>query len=309
MLLAGLDYYTKIISARFFHSYTYHIAIDSWNLFKELWLFLVIGIVLTAIFQAFIDKKKLSDWVETHSHISILGAAAFGVVSPLGTYVCIPMAGSLFAAGTPLAPLMAFLIASPILNPTMFLLTVGAFGNEMALVRLGAGILLGVFGGYLFHYLGKKLGKTETIESSGETKAVVQKTFLQKFFKEIKGSTLYMLKYFSIAIIIAAAIKNLVSAEQVEWILGSGSFMSVVFAAGAGIPLYSCGGAAIPILQQLAELGMTQGAVLAFFISGPSTRISNLILLKSVFNWRILTLYLSIILCGAIVLGFLYNIL
>jgi uncharacterized membrane protein YraQ (UPF0718 family) len=118
-----------------------------------------------------------------------------------------------------------------------------------------------------------------------------------------------MLKYFSIAIIIAAAIKNLVSAEQVAWILGSGSFMAVVFAAGAGIPLYSCGGAAIPILQQLAELGMTQGAVLAFFISGPSTRISNLILLKSVFNWRILTLYLSIILCGAIVLGFLYNIL
>lgn len=308
MLLAGLDYYTKIISARFFHSYTYHIFIDSWSLFKELWLFLVIGIFLTAIFQAYIDKKKLSDWVETHSHISILGAAAFGVVSPLGTYVCIPMAGSLFAAGTPLAPLMAFLIASPILNPTMFLLTIGAFGNEMALVRLFAGILLGVVGGYIFHYVGKKTIRPTTVESSFLSKKE-ERTFSQKFFKEMKGSTLYMLKYFSIAIIIAAAIKNLVSAEQVEWMLGSGSFMSVVFAAGAGIPLYSCGGAAIPILQQLAELGMTQGAVLAFFISGPSTRISNLVLLKSVFNWRILWLYLSIILGGAIALGFLYNIL
>jgi len=126
--------------------------------------------------------------------------------------------------------------------------------------------------------------------------------------KELKGSTLYMLKYFSIAIVIAAAIKNLVTTEQVNWILGNGSFMSVVFAAGAGIPLYSCGGAAIPVLYQLSEMGMTKGAVLAFFISGPSTRISNLVILSSVFNFRILSLYLGIVLVGAVVIGVVYNI-
>lgn len=309
MEVVGFDY-IRIISVRFLHSYTYNILVDSWNLFKELWVYLLIGIVLTTIFQAFLDKKKLSDWVKSHSHISIVGAATFGVISPLGTYVCIPMAGSLFAAGTPLAPLMAFLVASPILNPTIFMLTVGAFGYEMAMVRLVVGIFIGIFVGYIFYFLGNRVGKIPELENKNSNKAfnVENKTFIQKFLKEFKGSTIYMSKYFTIAIIIAAAIKNMVSAEQVQFIMGSGSFMSVVFAAGAGIPLYGCGGAAIPILYQLSELGMNKGSILAFFISGPSTRVSNLVILKSVFNWRILSIYLGVIIISAILFGYIYNI-
>jgi len=301
--------YIQTFSSRFFHSYTYNILIDSWGLFKGLWLYLIIGIFLTALFQAFLDKQKLSEWVKRNSHISIIGAAAFGVISPLGTYICLPMAGSLYRKGTPLAPLIAFLVASPILNPTIFMLTVGAFSYEMAFVRLFTGILLGVIGGYLFMYLGDRVGKIsmEEIAVMNKKKDAVKRTLIQKFLREFKGSSLYMLKYFSIAIVIAAAIKNLITNEQVDWMLGSGSFMSVVFAAGAGIPLYSCGGAAIPVLYQLSELGMTKGAILAFFISGPSTRVSNLVILKSVFNLRILIIYLSLVLLGAISFGFIYN--
>jgi uncharacterized protein len=310
---------------RFYMSYTYRILVDSWELMLELWLFLLIGIVFTAVFQVFIDKNKLSRWVLKHPHVSIAGAAAFGVVSPLGTYVCIPMAGSLYSKGAPLAPLMAFLVASPILNPTIFMLTLGAFGYEMAFLRLMAGILLGIFAGYLFMFgVGKKNWIQPKIEEQDSPQTVKERTQSVKsdnsgqtvfsaklivFRKELNGSARYMLKYFSIAILIAAAIKNLVTADQVDWLLGSSSFMSVLVATGAGIPLYSCGGAAIPVLYQLAEMGMTPGAVLAFFISGPSTRLSNLVIIKSVFNFKILSVYLAIILAGAVFLGLIYNLL
>jgi len=304
MNFAGPDIINSL-PTRFYNSYTYHIIIDSWVLLKELWIYLFVGILLTTIFQAFLDKKKLSEWVKRNSHISIIGAATFGVISPLGTYICIPMAGSLYTKGTPLAPLMAFLVASPILNPTIFLLTVGAFGYQMALLRLISGILLGVFAGYLFMYLGDKVGKIPVTEEKISDKNN-NKTVLQKFLKEFKGSTLYMAKYFSIALIIAAAIKNLISVDKVNWMLGNGS-MSVLFAAGAGIPLYSCGGAAIPVLFQLSEMGMSKGAILAFFISGPSTRISNLVITKSIFNIRILSIYLGIVLIGSVLFGLLYN--
>ncbi|MDD3320558.1 MAG: permease [Paludibacter sp.] len=300
----------KYFPSLFHGTYTYRIIVDSWALFMQLWVYLLIGIILTTIFQAFIDKQKLGDWVKNNPHISIIGAASFGVISPLGTYVCIPLAGSLYSKGTPLGPLMAFLVASPILNPTIFLLTIGAFGYEMAFLRLLAGILLGVITGYVFMFLGKKVGKIPISEEKQQNtfkKNTVHKTFYQKFFEEFKGSTIYMSKYFSIAIIIAAAIKNLITTDQVNWLMGSGSAMSVIFAAGAGIPLYSCGGAAIPVLYQLSEMGMTKGAILAFFISGPSTRISNLVIVNSVFNIRILAIYLAIVLAGAILLGFLYN--
>jgi uncharacterized protein len=303
-----MDYF-QLFTSRFLHTYTYNILVDAWQLLSELWLYLLIGIVLTALFQAFLDKQKLSNWIKNHTQLSLLGAAAFGVISPLGTYVCLPMAGSLHRNGTPLAPLMAFIIASPILNPTIFMLTIGAFSYEMAFIRLISGILLGVTGGYVFLYLDKKhkLNFTDSEQVSNIKPNQTQRSVLQKFLRELKGSALYMLKYFSIAIIIAAIIKNIITPNQVEWILGNGSFLSVLFATGAGIPLYSCGGAAIPVLYQLSELGMTKGAILAFFISGPSTRISNLVIMKSVFSLKLVVYYLLIVLSGALILGYFYN--
>ncbi len=307
-MLIDLKNFFETLPSLFYMSYTYRIIVDAWALFLELLIYLVLGIIFTALFQAFINKQKLSAYVARSPHLSIIGAASFGAISPIGTYICIPMAGSLYKKETPLGPLMAFLVASPILNPTIFMLTLGAFGYEMAIVRLITGVLLGATAGYIFWFLGKKVGNTKTMDEKENTKAkTIEKNYLQRFLKELKGTTLYMLKYFSIAIIIAAAIKNLITTEQVEWILGSGSVASVIFAAGAGIPLYSCGGAAIPVLYQLSEMGMTQGAILAFFISGPSTRISNLVILGSVLNIRILSIYLSIVLVGAVASGILYN--
>ncbi len=307
-MLLNIKDFLETLPSLFYMSYTYRIIVDAWALFLELLVYLVIGIIFTALFQAFINKQKLSAYVAHNPHLSIIGAAGFGVISPLGTYICIPMAGSLYKKGAPLGPLMAFLVASPILNPTIFMLTLGAFGYEMAIVRLVTGILLGATAGYIFWFLGKKVGEVKTLSENEITKASnSNKNYLQRFLKELKGATLYMLKYFSLAIFIAAAIKNLITTDQVEWILGSGSVASVIFATGAGIPLYSCGGAAIPVLYQLSEMGMTQGAILAFFISGPSTRISNLVILGSVFNIRILSIYLSVVLIGAVVSGVLYN--
>ncbi len=302
----ALKNFFETLPSLFYMSYTYRIIVDAWALLLELLIYLVIGIIFTALFQAFINKQKLSAYVARNPHLSIIGAAGFGVISPLGTYICIPMAGSLYSKGTPIDPLMAFLVASPILNPTIFMLTLGAFSIEMAFVRLISGVLLGATAGYIFWFMGKKVGEVKT-NNDKEKATTSEKNYLKRFLNELKGTTLYMLKYFWIAIIIAAAIKNLITTDQVEWILGSGSVASVIFAAGAGIPLYSCGGAAIPVLYQLSEMGMTQGAILAFFISGPSTRISNLVILGSVFNIRILSIYLSIVLIGAVVSGVLYN--
>lgn len=308
-MLHNIKDFFETLPSLFYMSYTYRIIVDAWALFLELLIYLFIGIIFTALFQAFINKQKLSAYVARNPHLSIIGAASFGVISPLGTYICIPMAGSLYKKGTPLGPLMAFLVASPILNPTIFMLTLGAFGYEMAIVRFITGILLGAIAGYIFLFLGKKVGQVKDDSDKVATKTTNsdKKNYLQRFLKELKGATLYMLKYFGMAILIAAAIKNLITTEQVEWILGSGSVASVIFATGAGIPLYSCGGAAIPVLYQLSEMGMTKGAILAFFISGPSTRISNLVILGSVFNIRILSIYLSIVLIGAVASGLLYN--
>lgn len=47
----------------------------------------------------------------------------FGSLSPLCSCGVVPVIAALLATGVPLAPVMAFLIASPIMDPVMFILT------------------------------------------------------------------------------------------------------------------------------------------------------------------------------------------
>ncbi len=70
-----------------------------------------------------------------------------------------------------------------------------------------------------------------------------------------------------------------------------------------GVPFYSCGGAAIPLVEVLKDMGMNNGAVLAFFIAGPATKLSTLYIYKSLLGVQALLLFLALTLTGAYVSG------
>jgi len=119
--------------------------------------------------------------------------------------------------------------------------------------------------------------------------------------------TRYVSKYFFLAVILAAVIKITVNPITIARLFDSNSLLSVVLSTAAGIPFYVCGGAAIPVVQQLSDLGMPQGAALAYFISGPVTKISNLVVLQATFKGVMLIQYLVIGLGGAVAFGIVYN--
>jgi len=109
------------------------------------------------------------------------------------------------------------------------------------------------------------------------------------------------------SILLAAIISVFLPSNLISKVLGSNNFLSVLFATGAGIPLYVCGGAAIPVVQELHYLGMSKGAVMAFFIAGPATKISTLVALKAVFRTPFFLIYVTITITGALVIGYLCN--
>jgi uncharacterized membrane protein YraQ (UPF0718 family) len=161
--------------------------------------------------------------------------------------------------------------------------------------------------------INKKIIKTENVLRN-ETTFIINdnssnknRNTFSRFLVELYRMTIYICKYFFLAILIAAVIKIFVNPNYIMRFFSNNNFLSVLITSGAGIPFYVCGGAAIPVVQQLAELGMSKGAVLAFFISGPVTRISNLILINLTFKRAILWNYLLIGIVGACVFGLLYN--
>ncbi|MEL6587230.1 MAG: permease, partial [Pseudomonadota bacterium] len=81
--------------------------------------------------------------------VMILVAAAFGGLSPFCSCGVIPLIAALLAMGVPLSAVMAFWLASPVIDPSMFALTAGVLGLEFAVAKTLAAIGLGLFGGYV----------------------------------------------------------------------------------------------------------------------------------------------------------------
>ena len=174
--------------------------------------------------------------------------------------------------------------------------------------------MLGIFAGYITLWLEKRYNLSPEIVLKKNKQHTLSRYFsaedkrsIPGFFNELYRMTRYVSKFFFLAVFLAAAIKILVNPTIIVRLFDSDSFFSVALLTGAGIPFYICGGAAIPVVQQLADLGLSKGAVLAFFISGPVTKISSLVIIKQAFESTVLVLYLAIGIVGALVFGLLYN--
>ena len=296
-------------------SYTRRILIEALDLLSLLWPYLVAGIILTSLIKMFLTRNQVSEFFHSRKDASIFVAAFIGIISPLGSYVVIPLAAAMFLIGTPIPILMAFLVSSPLIDPNLFILTAGAFGYEMAVARTIAAFILGVTAGYSTLLLLKirflNPDKVVNDEFNKPVFAAGQHTgkadFMRNYAKELFKMASYISKFFFLAVLLAAAVKILTPPHLMIRLFNGNTFMSVLFSTGAGIPFYTCGGAAIPVVKELADFGMSNGAILAFFISGPVTKISNLVLMQSAFNFRIFLIYLLVGIIGAILLGLIYN--
>jgi uncharacterized protein len=90
-----------------------------------------------------------------------LGALAGGL-SPFCSCGVIPLIAALLAMGVPLSAVMAFWLASPIMDPSMFVLTAGVLDLEFAVAKTLAAVGLGVFGGGVVHMYSRRVGPSRT---------------------------------------------------------------------------------------------------------------------------------------------------
>ena len=84
---------------------------------------------------------------------AIPAATLLGVASPLCACATLPLVISLLVAGLPLAPAMALLVTSPLMSPASFSMISGMLGVNWALTVLVCAVLLGMFAGYVTHFL------------------------------------------------------------------------------------------------------------------------------------------------------------
>jgi uncharacterized membrane protein YraQ (UPF0718 family) len=102
-------------------------------------------------------------------------------------------------------------------------------------------------------------------------------------------------------------LNNLIPAEWVAAIFGKGNAYSVPLAATLGLPLYINTEASLPLVRALIEGGMSQGAALAFLITGAGTSIGATLGALTIARWRVIGLVVATLWVSAIITGFAYD--
>lgn len=116
-----------------------------------------------------------------------------------------------------------------------------------------------------------------------------------------------VLPLFILFVAVAYVVKEYVPTEWIVTLFSGNHFYSIPLAAILGLPMYVSDASVVPLLQVLRDAGASEGALLAYMISGPATSLGVIGGLSLNLKRRVVVLYLLIILIGAITLGFGYD--
>lgn len=253
----------------------------------------------------------------------IVFAAALGGLSPFCSCGVIPLIAALLAMGVPLSGVMAFWLASPVIDPSMFVLTSGLLSFEFAVAKTMAAIGLGLFGGYVTYLLAKSgylsdplrpgVGNGGCGASAIRTPGPVLWRFWRdparrdKFAREALSITLFLLKWLTLAFLLESLMLAYVPAEWIASALGGEGIAPILTATVIGVPAYLNGYAALPLVSGLVEQGMSPGAGLAFLVAGGVTSLPAAIAVFALVRRHVFTLYIILALTGSMVSGLLYQ--
>lgn len=84
---------------------------------------------------------------------------------------------------------------------------------------------------------------------------------------------------------------------------------SIPLAATLGLPLYVNTEASLPLVRSMLDSGMSQGAALAFLITGAGTSFGAVAGMLTIARWRVVALVVGTLWVGGTLFGAAYNLL
>lgn len=250
-------------------------------------------------------------------------AALAGAISPFCSCGVIPLIAALLAMGVPLAPVMAFWLASPVMDPSMFLLTAGEVGLDFAIGKTLAAFTLGLFGAVVVQALAQSPMMRSPLRDGvgnggcGGSKVRAPKPVrwdfwaeqsrVEAFAKESLKTFLFLLKWLSLAYLAESLMLAYLPADAIASVAGSGDLLSILTAALIGVPAYLNGYAAVPLIGGLFAQGMAPGAGMAFLVAGGVTSIPAAVAVFALVRLPVFALYLALALSGSVAIGLAYQ--
>src|SRR6267378_4060917 len=114
--------------------------------FSHTWPYLGLSVLVAAALKVHVEPARLRAWLARHQRASVIGAIGLAVLTPLCSCGTMALVLAMLATSMPWAPIVAFMVASPLTSPSQLLFTAGLFGWAFAGFHLVVAIGLGFAG-------------------------------------------------------------------------------------------------------------------------------------------------------------------
>ncbi|GAB5509899.1 MAG: permease [Hyphomicrobiales bacterium] len=284
--------------------------------------YILFAVLLLAFLRATGAERLVGAAFKGREYRMILLAALVGGLAPFCSCQVIPFIAGLLALGAPLSAVMAFWLASPLVDPGNTLITAAALGWDFAIAKAITAVGLGLAGGVviaglsragLFANVLKVQPKTSCCSKADPLDGRPQWRFWQEperrtiFSDTFWEMALFLAQWLILAYVLEAILVFYVPAELVAGLVGGEGLMPITVSALVGMPAYLNSYVAPPMLAGLIEQGMSQGAAMAFIVAGAVSSIPAMAAVWSLVKPQVFAAYLGLGVGGAIISGVLFQ--
>ncbi|HEX9388569.1 MAG TPA: permease [Anaerolineales bacterium] len=335
--------------------YTFSKVVET---FSHNWWLLLISIVISAALKLYVDQDAIARFLRRNTKNSVLMSTGIAVATPFCSCGTTAVILGMMASTIPWAPIVAFMVSSPLTFPEELFYSAGLFGWPFAIAFFVSSILLGLLGGAIASFAESRgwlvnqarmaapkspsfslgimggpapIGYPVIAQPAGEPAAKAAQcgctssrvelpviaqpsvepakptvTF-RAFMQETYNISKRLLPLFFGFTFVGYLLNGLIPAGWITSLFGTGHAYSIPLAATLGLPFYINTEASLPLVRAMLEGGMSQGAALAFLITGAGTSIGALGGALTIARWRVIGIVIGTLWLGSILLGFIYN--
>ena len=240
----------------------------------ELFLVVVVGVFFATILER--QMPKLGRYVPGNP-LTAFGAAA---LLPACSCSAIPLVSALRERAS-FATVVTFVVAAPLLNPYIIVLSFSVLGTRYALLRIGASLLVSLVTGYVAQLALKRIDRSPSGLPPLPCHSAGCRPGADSAYEATLSTVERLSPYLAVAGCLGLAVSWWGPDRLLYGIDLSGDITSGLLAILIGVPVYFCNGADVIFLKPfLYPEYLPLGSALAFSLTSSSVCATSLVLLS-----------------------------
>ncbi len=289
---------------------------EFWQLTGEMAPYLLFGLLAAGLLKVFLSPEAVARHLGGRGWREVFKAAIFGIPLPLCCCGVLPTGIALSRQGASRGATVAFLISTPQTGVDSILVTYGMLGPVLAVARPLVALVSGVIGGLLVETLapGRRIvspdGGVSLCQVCQDEACLQRHSLGERLGAALRYGFGELLSEIALPLFGGLVIAALVAVILPPGLLGSlvspgpGQLLLMVL---AGLPLYMCSTASVPLAYALLLQGVSPGAALVFLMCGPATNTTAISVIGATLGWRTLLIFLFSIISVALASGYLLD--